>query len=363
MGLFRSRNRPGDRSAPVTAPPENDPVATADRAEAEGRLVDAIDVLQAANRHLRDPAIESRLVRLRHQAFTTLATVPGRDLWPPVYPDRFPEVVDVPEVAADGLSAEVLGSAMTNHGSLMVRGLVGPDQVRSLVDGIDRAFAGRDASGDGSAAAPGVGPWYVPFGPEAGYAGKPLDREWVREGGGVWAADSPRMMFELLDLFSAAGLDRVIGDYLGERPTISLRKWVLRRVPADLPRADWHQDGAFLGDDVRSVNVWLALSRCGGESGSPGLDVVPRRVALLPTGTDGAFFTWSVGPGLVDTMVEQRQTDVVRPLFEPGDALLFDDLMLHRTAVGPDMTRDRYAIESWFFAPSTYPADQIPIVF
>ena len=54
---------------------------------------------------------------------------------------------------------------------------------------------------------------------------------------------------------------------------------------------------------------------------------------------------------------------MVRPLFEPGDALLFDDLMLHRTAAAPGLTRARYAIESWFFAPSTYPADQIPIVF
>jgi hypothetical protein len=43
--------------------------------------------------------------------------------------------------------------------------------------------------------------------------------------------------------------------------------------------------------------------------------------------------------------------------------LLFDDLFLHRTAVDPAMTRDRYAIETWFFAPSAYPAGQIPLVF
>ena len=38
-------------------------------------------------------------------------------------------------------------------------------------------------------------------------------------------------------------------------------------------------------------------------------------------------------------------------------------MTLHRTGVSPGMTRTRYAIESWFFAPSTYPQDQVPILF
>ncbi len=43
--------------------------------------------------------------------------------------------------------------------------------------------------------------------------------------------------------------------------------------------------------------------------------------------------------------------------------MLFDELLLHRTGVSPGMTRDRYTIESWFFAPSAYPDAQIPILF
>ena len=62
------------------------------------------------------------------------------------------------------------------------------------------------------------------------------------------------------------------------------------------------------------------------------------------------------------------------PVFEPGDALLLDHLTLHRTAVDAGMTNDRYAIETWLFAPSTYdamttkggqsyePRDQLPIL-
>ena len=45
------------------------------------------------------------------------------------------------------------------------------------------------------------------------------------------------------------------------------------------------------------------------------------------------------------------------------DVLLFDDLFLHRTAADPTMPRRRYAIETWFFAPSAYPEGQIPLVF
>ena len=56
-------------------------------------------------------------------------------------------------------------------------------------------------------------------------------------------------------------------------------------------------------------------------------------------------------------------TPVIRPVFEPGDALLFDHLFLHRTAAEPTMARERYAMETWMFAPSDYPKGQIPITY
>jgi hypothetical protein len=107
------------------------------------------------------------------------------------------------------------------------------------------------------------------------------------------------------------------------------------------------------------MNVWLALSHCGVDA--PGLDVVPRRIDLVETGTEGAIFDWSVGRAVVDRAAGPG--GVTRPVFRPGDALLFDERNLHATACGPDMTNSRYAIEAWFFAPSQYPADQVPLVF
>jgi hypothetical protein len=334
----------------------------ADVAESEGRLIDAVDLLRRAIRAEPDDELEAHLVALRHLAFAEAATTSGRPEWPPAFDDLTPGDPGPPRVGVADLSPEVLGSALVNHGALHVEQLLDPEQVEAMVAGIDRAFAGRDRWGEDPTAA--TGPWFVPFEPSPAYMPEVLSRAWVREGGGVWAADSPRVFFELLEAYDAIGLADVIGGYLGERPAISMRKCTLRRVPADLPHADWHQDGAFLGSDVRSVNVWLPLTRCGGASDSPGLEYVPRRIdEVLETGTNGAIFDWSVGPGTVEAVVASTASTVIRPQFEAGDALLFDDVFLHRTAVAPDLSVDRYAIEAWFFAPSTYPADQIPLVF
>ena len=48
--------------------------------------------------------------------------------------------------------------------------------------------------------------------------------------------------------------------------------------------------------------------------------------------------------------------------FKAGDAVFFDEMNMHRTGSDPGMTNDRYALEAWFFAPSCYPMDQIPLL-
>ena len=180
----------------------------------------------------------------------------------------------------------------------------------------------------------------------------------VKGGHAVWAADSPRMMFELLETFDEAGIDRVIADYLGERPVLSMKKSVLRRVTPD-SGTSWHQDGAFLGEGLRTLNVWLALNRCGDVA--PGMDILPRRYdEIVPTGTEGAMFDWAVS--ISSSTSWRRAPKPSRPIFEPGDAVLFDHFCLHRTAVEPEMTEQRYATETWCFARSTYPDKTVPLV-
>ena len=62
-------------------------------------------------------------------------------------------------------------------------------------------------------------------------------------------------------------------------------------------------------------------------------------------------------------MKQPEQVGITRPVFKPGDALLFDDLFLHQTGSDPSMSKPRYAIESWFFGPSAFPQDYVPIAY
>ena len=188
-----------------------------------------------------------------------------------------------------------------------------------------------------------------------------LAAAFVNTGSGTWIADSPRLLFQLLETFEDLGLREKISAYLGERPAISLNKGTLRRLPPEGGTEWWHQDGAFLGEGIRSLNIWVALTRCGRDA--PGMDVVAKRLdGIVEPGNRGADFDWS----LSDEEVRELAGDaIVRPLFEPGDALLFDHLLLHRTGTDRGMTETRYATETWFFAPSAYPdpGEQVPLVF
>jgi hypothetical protein len=131
----------------------------------------------------------------------------------------------------------------------------------------------------------------------------------------------------------------------------------LRKALGSVP-GTWHQDGKFMGE-VRALNLWLSLSRCGDVA--PGLDVVPRRLTeFAETGTEEST---------LDTWVSQTKAEeaagergIVRPIFEPGDALLFDEMFLHQTAADPAMPKPRYALEAWFFGGSAFPSAYAPIV-
>ena len=105
--------------------------------------------------------------------------------------------------------------------------------------------------------------------------------------------------------------------------------------------------------DVRSLNLWLSLSRCGDEA--PGLDIVPRRLdTLVATRTDEAVLSYQVSQRKAEEAA--GDTPIVRPIFEPGDALFFDELFLHQTGSDPAMPNPRFAIESWFFGAVRLPA-------
>jgi hypothetical protein len=353
---------------PATAiSPEDVPLADGDidvdTLAREGRLLSTLDGLWEQNRLHPDPVVEQWMLQIRMAALDELDAAPDGTSWPHQVDDRFADAHGIPEIGPSELDTELVASGILHHGALIVRGLLDAAQIERLRECIDRAMEGHDALGD-KAPTSSAAPWYVPWRPEGSgeeLTATRLGRRWVRSGGGAWLADSPRAAFEVLDTYDRVGLREVIETYLGERPALSVQKSTLRRVPLDLNGADWHQDGAFLGSGIRTINVWLALTDCG--TVAPGLDIVPRRIdTILETGTRGAWFEWSVGQELVDQVSSGAGAPVVRPEFSAGDVLLFDEMNLHRTALEPTMTVERYAIETWFFAPSCYPDGQTPIV-
>jgi hypothetical protein len=302
----------------------------------------------------RDADPRERLA-LRHRAGIALLDQPTNrspQFAEPAF-DALPEGV-VPEVTAGALTAEVVRAAFLRSGCLLVRGLVARGDVDRLLAEIDRAYVARREGGDA----------YEPFVTDPRYERIAFDRGVISADGwgGLWPADAPDAADAMFAAFERAGLLALAERYLGERPAISVNKSLLRRV--DPPPADqgpqpsaWHQDGAFLGP-VRALNVWVALSRCGDIA--PGMDLVPRRLdSIAPAGTEGAAFDWSVS----QTVAEEAagEAGIARPVFEPGDVLLFDELFLHATAAEPDMTQPRYAVECWFFGPSAYPEGYAPL--
>ena len=345
--MFRLRRpRLGSRAGAAVAEPS--PYEEFDGTTEE--LLAEIERLSEANRHDTDAATERRLLTLRHLAGIRLLDGAPPD---PAHPEpafeRLPEADGLPEIAGADVTPELLRAGILRDGCLLVRGLVPREAALAFAEGIDRAFEERER---GAAGAPG---WYEEFTQHPRF-GAINERPWIKEGGGVLAIDSPLLSFEMLELFEAAGVPPLVAGYLGEPALISVQKTTLRKAEPTVGGA-WHQDGAFMGK-VRSLNLWLALSRCGDVA--PGLDIVPRRLdGLAPTGTDEAVLSYQVSQSKAEAAA--GDVPIIRPVFEPGDALFFDELFLHQTGSDPSMPNPRFAIENWFFGGSAFPGEFAPV--
>src|SRR5581483_9607189 len=273
--------------------------------------------------------------------------------YPEPDPSRLPEYSgSLPEFTPSEVTPGLLRAAILRDGVLFVRGLLERGEAKRLADGIERSFVARDRRDAGRKSDPAyyeeftLDPRLNPF----------LGRTWMKMGGGVMGVDSPRVIFEVSAALRRVGIPELASAYLGEPALLSVQKTTLRKAEPSVP-GSWHQDGKFMGD-VRALNLWVALSHCGDTA--PGMDLVPRRLdSFAQTNTDEAT---------IDTMVSQRvareaagERGIIRPIFEPGDALLFDEMFLHQTASDPAMPNPRYALEVWMFGGSAFPGTYAPL--
>jgi hypothetical protein len=309
-------------------------------------LLEGIGHLSRAWQADRDPQTARRLLRLRHLAgLKRLDAAEGVHDYPEPA-TGLPAGDPLPEFAPEDLTPELLRAGMLRDGCLLVRGLVPRDEALEIAAGIDRAFAEREEGRPGD--------HYEEFEPEPPFV--IAVREWIRRGGGVLAIDSPQVATRMLETFDRIGLPQLVEGYLGEPGLLSLHKTTLRKADPSVSGA-WHQDGAFMGD-ARALNLWLSLSRCGDEA--PGLDLVPRRLDKIVIEYEEMLFVDLTRERAAEAAAAGG-VEIVRPVFEPGDALFFDEMFLHQTGSDPSMPNPRFAIESWFFGAHGFPADYAPL--
>jgi hypothetical protein len=286
---------------------------------------------------------ERALLLARHATFLELPKSTPRPM-----PSAAPPV-DVPIDPAVGLptcrgtpAAELVRAAIDAHGSLIVRNLLPRDRAEELRRAVLDSVAARAAYKAGAARDPSH---YTEF----DHIAQNATREFTSEAG-VLAADSPRGHRLMVEALEDHGVVDIAAKLLGDRPAVSVEKCVLRKVEPQI-FASWHQDGAFLGEQISTLDVWVALTPCGRKA--PGLEIFPRRVnRVLPT---GAFFTWDLSDQTL--AAEYPGVRSVMPEFDIGDAIIFDQLCVHRSGFLAGMTDTRLALECWLFAPASVPAD------
>jgi hypothetical protein len=297
------------------------------------------------------PTLENqrRLLVMRHRGgIRLLDEAPSQPRFVEPEVDRLPPEEPLPDLEAGAISAGVIRAAILRDGAALVRGLIPPETATTLAEELDHAYRERQRFQDGARAAPG---YYEEFEHEPQFA--PVSRAWVQTGGGLLMVDSPILSFAVTEAFSAAGVPALLSEYLGEPALLSEQKTTLRAADPSVAGA-WHQDGKFMGP-VRALNLWVSLSNCGADA--PGLDLVPRR--LDDYVATGAELDWTVSDA--EARKAAGAAGIVRPIFEPGDAMFFDELFLHKTGSDPAMSKPRFAIESWFFGASEFPGDYAPL--
>jgi ectoine hydroxylase-related dioxygenase (phytanoyl-CoA dioxygenase family) len=147
----------------------------------------------------------------------------------------------------------------------------------------------------------------------------------------------------------------MLAQALGPAPWCNLSQSWLR---TGRPAHHWHQDGALRHDflahagrpapadaALQMQTLWIALTPCGEDAPSLQWVNVPLPGLLSPSELTPEAVAARFGEGATQHAVLQ-----------PGDALLFDGLCLHRTHLTPRMPYARRSLELRFFKADELPA-------
>ena len=167
--------------------------------------------------------------------------------------------------------------------------------------------------------------------------------------------------FGVLKSFANSPAFPALQGILSENLTFPLRACALRLQRVDKPDAHlpFHQDVGFMTDRGRAFNCWITLDGCGVHA--PGLELVDVRLKREETnrcyrksGQSSYFGNMEVD----DSLIRQRYADHLRhPALNPGDAIIFDQFVFHRTYITPAMSKPRMNLEVRICAADAPPND------
>lgn len=110
----------------------------------------------------------------------------------------------------------------------------------------------------------------------------------------------------------------------------------------------YHQDADGTRVEHHIVNCWTALDECGAHA--PGIELINCPLHELHSDLFVYETLDKVGPDLLQKKLDDVMSrfgcyGITRPIFQPGDGIIFDHLVMHRTYFNPDMIRPRMSLE------------------
>jgi ectoine hydroxylase-related dioxygenase (phytanoyl-CoA dioxygenase family) len=187
-------------------------------------------------------------------------------------------------------------------GAVALRGVLSPDEVEALRAGVEENLA-----------APG------PLAIETGAFFEDF-RNWER-------------IAPFAEVIRTSGLAAAAGELMGAETVRLFHDHVLVKEAGSTEKTPWHQDQPYYCvDGVQNVSFWIPLDPVSREntlefapgSHAPGTWYMPR---TFVTGTAMVF-----DEGALEEVPEIPESDVIGWPLEPGDAVAFHMLTLHRAA-------------------------------
>lgn len=181
---------------------------------------------------------------------------------------------------------------------------------------------------------------------------------------GIRELDLPaELPYQVLRMFQQLPLMHLIAKVFRDTIAVNLSHTVVRRLPPGKEELNlhvpFHQDGPLGGDtDVPVLNCWVPLVACGIDI--PSLEVLPIGLKeALPVPDQPSENVHKMYKNIAipeEQIFEQFPRDLFwQPVMEPGDILLMDHHVVHRTHITPAMSQERFSMEI-----RLVPSTQIP---